>query len=603
MDLKPFTFFHLCALFFFRVFGFNEETSPSYVHAFWQIVSCTPDPTASNAKSHEATKSSPARDSIRKVSQCPDNLRKCHHAEKSEAHGPIVEATPSPQSPQLGIPPGAEAQTESKACPNCHLKRLESERSMAGPDGRARQHRQIHREPDRVSIDRSSKAAKNSNRVSAEHGMRGTPEPDSREKPRQSQSPPSRARLADIPTRRTMSQKRSRVETSDRRSDAESTRMKGSQHESTRRTVSPKDGRPTKTCLSDRTARIHQVEKRKGASPTLKMDPVIRQLGGRTLARAEEAPSRRRSPSRKEHVNRVPPDRELSTRSVRHVGGYQVGPHRRMLPPPIPRRESIVYSSLSDTMTTQSDSSASEVSLARRAGPPTAFPAKAQIVPRRMPSRHAPVPSRDRSPSKRVPEPRRRLSHHRAMRPSRVSAGPAKPDRGWKPEKQDGRLRRFKDKLAIIFHHHHHHHHHHHLGHVDGGDDTKKGGARHHRSPWKHLGRILHQRSEEGQGKLLTEVHAERAADRAPARHQHGYFREFLEALVRHVWRSRKKKAVRADRGRLGRSASRVRVKKLHWWQRFRRRGGVKLTNGKKPRLRLRFSKTNPRTSKRPAAV
>lgn len=288
-------------------------------------------------------------------------------------------------------------------------------------------------------------------------------------------------------------------------------------------------------------------------------------------------------------------------RSVRHVGRGDMSPHRRMLPPRMPRRKSIVYSSLSGT--TRSDSSTSKVSVARRAGRPVTLPAEAEIVPRRIPSRHALVPSRDRSPSKRVPEPRRWLSHHRATRPSRVSAGTSKADHGKKPEKQDGRLRRLKDKLAIIFHHHHHHHHHHHIGHVDGDGDTKDGGAHHHKQPWKYHGRIHHHTSEEEPGKLATEVRAERAVDKAPARQQHGYFRELLDALVRHVWRSRKRKAVRADRGRIGRSASRVRVKKLHWWQRLRRRGGVKLANGMKPRLRLRFSKANPRTTKSHAFV
>lgn len=573
------------------------------MHAFGQIVTRTLDPTASTAKSHEGTKSSPTGESIRKESQRPGNLPKCHHAQKTEAHGLDIEATPSPQSKQLGIPPMAKTEIEPKPCPNCHLERLDSARSMTNLDGRALHHRQIHHEPDQVSIDRSSKATKNSNRVSAEHGIRRTPRPESRGKPRQSRSPSSGTRLADFPTRRTMSLKRSRLETTDRRSDAESTRMKGNRHESTRRPVCPNDGRPTKTCLPDRTDRIHQLEKRKEASPTLKENPVIRtaaRLSGRTLTRTEKAPTHRRSPSRKEHVNRVPPVRDLSMRSARHVGRDQVGPQRRMRPPRAltPRRESIVYSSPSDT--TRSDSSTRGVSVAGRAVPPIASQANAEIVPRRILSRHARVPSQDRSPFKRVPDPRRRLSRHRAMRPSRVSAGTTKGDHEKKPENNDGRLRRFKDKLAIIFHHHHHHHHHHHLGHVDGDNATKDGGADPHRSPWKYLGRILHHTSKEERGKLVTEVHAERAVDRAPDRHQHGYFRELLGALVRHVWRSRKKKVVRPDRGRLGRSASRIRVKKLHWWQRFRKRGGIKLSNGKKPRLRLRFSQTNPRTTKNP---
>ncbi|XP_073111337.1 LOW QUALITY PROTEIN: uncharacterized protein [Elaeis guineensis] len=597
MDLKPFSLFHLCVslFFFFRFRCFNEETASSYVHAFWQIVSSTPDPTASIAKSHDGTKSSPSRESIRKESQHPSILQKCHDADKNEACGPPVEATLSPQSKQLGISPRAEAQIEPKPCPSCQLKRLESVRPTRNPDGRARHHRQIHHKPDRDSIDRSSKATESSNRISAEHGMRRTPEPESRGKARQRQSPSSGARLADIPTRRTMGPRRSRVEITDRRLDAESTRMTGSRHKSTRRTESPKDGRPTKTCLPDRTARIHQPEKRKEAGPTLKKDQVIRQLNGQSLTRIDKAPSRHTSPSRKGHMNRVRPVRELSMRSARHVGRDQMGPYRRMLPPRTPRWESMVYSSPSDA--TRSDSSTNGVTVAGRAGPPTAFPTNAEIVPRR-------IPSRDRSQSKRVPDPRRRLSHHREMRPSRVSAGTTKVVHEKKSEKKDGRLRRLKDKLAIIFHHHHyHHHHHHHLGHVAGDDASKDGGAHHDRSPWKYLGRILHHTSEEEQGKLVTEVHAERAVDKAPARHQHGYFRELLDALARHMWRSRRRKAVQSDRGRFGRPTSRIRVKKLHWWQRFRRRRGVKLTNGKKPHLRLGFSKTNPRTTKSPAVV
>ncbi|EHA8587547.1 putative serine/arginine repetitive matrix protein 2 [Cocos nucifera] len=186
------------------------------------------------------------------------------------------------------------------------------------------------------------------------------------------------------------------------------------------------------------------------------------------------------------------------------------------------------------------------------------------------------------------------------MRPSRVSAGTTKTVYEKMLEKKDGRLRKFKNKLAIIFHHHHHHHHHHHLEHADGDDASKNGGAHHDRSPWKYLGRIFHHTSGE-QGKLVTEVHAERAVKKARARHQHGYFHELLDALVRHAWRSRGK-AVQSDRGQFGRT-SRVRVRKLHWWQRFRRRGGVKLTNGKKPHLRPGFSKIKPQTTKSPAAT
>ncbi|XXG43890.1 hypothetical protein AAC387_Pa01g3827 [Persea americana] len=175
-------------------------------------------------------------------------------------------------------------------------------------------------------------------------------------------------------------------------------------------------------------------------------------------------------------------------------------------------------------------------------------------------------------------------------------------------KRTEGRLRRFRNKLGIIFHHHHHHHHHHHLGGhqsgVNGEDDDRSESSEvvhhHHRSLWRYLRDMMHHTAKEGHVKLAAEVGRERAEGtvgksvvrRATRKQQKGHLHALVERLLRHLWHSKKQQK------RLGKSGSRKihsnnnnkgKKVKQHWWQRFHGRRGVKLANHKNARPTLSF--------------
>ncbi|XP_023880101.2 uncharacterized protein LOC111992477 [Quercus suber] len=128
------------------------------------------------------------------------------------------------------------------------------------------------------------------------------------------------------------------------------------------------------------------------------------------------------------------------------------------------------------------------------------------------------------------------------------------------PKKSIGRLRKFKNKLGLIFHHHHHHHHHHH-------DDDENGQKMlHHRD--------VHVRA-------IQKV-KKSAVTSLPRKHQVGHFHGLMEGLLKHVQHSKKSKGSKGGITRLG-NGPRGGKKKLHLWKMLRhRRGGVKLPKSKR---------------------
>lgn len=173
-------------------------------------------------------------------------------------------------------------------------------------------------------------------------------------------------------------------------------------------------------------------------------------------------------------------------------------------------------------------------------------------------------------------------------------------------ERPEGRFRRLKNKLAIIFHHHHQHYHHHHLGHHNVENDHDDDGAKppgddhHHRSLWRYLGDVVHHTSKE-EVKHVAEARGERAAGAVGKsvvrsvpgkKQQKGHVHALMERLLRHLWRSEKQ-----QRKQLGKSGSRNMKKRKekvqqHWWQRFHGRRGIKLKNGKDARLKLNYRRS-----------
>ncbi|XP_020084085.1 serine/arginine repetitive matrix protein 1-like [Ananas comosus] len=566
-----------------------------------------------------------------------DYHRKCHQSEHASS---TAEASP-------GGNPGPSREGLRL------LKRLESRRSVLSQDGSKHGHeRPIRRDLDRAGIDRSSETRKNADHVitpvdelTRQQHLRPIAKPPCR-------SPTKHAAVAAGYNSGEPAHKRSRLESederpgrtpsrvrTDRRTERELTRVKSNRFPKEprvkeraerahgpelnvavhvlRRSGSLKGGRLEEPGSPDRRAQISQPKKRADQGK-VEGKEIVKLSSRRSRIAAPEKP-----PSREEaRVDRVKTSRELGRRRSRLVerenGGTtdRVGPSRTNRPPINPsktRSSKARYSSSSGSTTRSSDSgsspgttSATESHSSTRSARERTASASASArngkhrgeVPRRavgpsVPRRHQAGPSQAAPTGHHASEERRprRRRPPAAAKADRLQMKPA--------DQREGRLRRLRNKLAIVFHHqhrhHHFHHHHHHPGHADGdsssqeeGEEDDDDGAHrrenhHKRSPWGYLRRILHRASDE-------EDRGERAAEKVvPAHHQHGHVRALFEALLTHVWgtRRRRRKPVRANRPGVGRSASRLRLRKLHWWQRLRRRGGVKLGDSKKPPLRL----------------
>ena len=158
------------------------------------------------------------------------------------------------------------------------------------------------------------------------------------------------------------------------------------------------------------------------------------------------------------------------------------------------------------------------------------------------------------------------------------------------PKKSIGRLRKFKNKLGLIFHHHHHHYHHHH--HHDNDDDEighALVGHKKKNSMWKPLKKMLHHDNRGIQKVKKSTVSS------VPRKHQVKHFHGLMEGLLRHVRHSKKSK--KGSKGRIGRLGNGPRVgnkrvaKKLQWWKMLRHQGGVKLSQ--KGRVRVGLMRKN----------
>ncbi|CAM0902964.1 unnamed protein product [Alopecurus aequalis] len=154
-------------------------------------------------------------------------------------------------------------------------------------------------------------------------------------------------------------------------------------------------------------------------------------------------------------------------------------------------------------------------------------------------------------------------------------------------ERREGRLRKFKNKLALVFHHRHDHHHHHHIGRGGrSGSPLSKHDRRgkNSKSPWSFLGGMFHHRTaghEDGGKKKKSTSRTAVTAKRGGG--GGGHAPSLFDALVKHKWGARKAPPTRVVRTR---SLSRVRVNKMHWWQRLSRQHGQAKGNSR-PRRRL----------------
>lgn len=137
-------------------------------------------------------------------------------------------------------------------------------------------------------------------------------------------------------------------------------------------------------------------------------------------------------------------------------------------------------------------------------------------------------------------------------------------------EKVTGRLRRFKNKLGLIFHHHHHHHHH--------NRDGDRGNSH---SMWKPLQKMFHHTN----AHVVHEKMKKSIVANVPRKNHVGHFNTLVGGLLKHVGRPKIRK-------RIGRVGNKKVAKKLKWWQMFRRHGGVKLP--KRRRVKVGFMRRKP---------
>lgn len=262
--------------------------------------------------------------------------------------------------------------------------------------------------------------------------------------------------------------------------------------------------------------------------------------------------------------------------------------HHKKLPEIVRKKKSGDYipvdtssksNSVSSSLTSSSSSSSSKGGLGSLPVVPFQKPGHLPVVPLQK-SSHLLVPACSRKPSTSQHDhnksPQKILStHHHKFVSSRKNS-----KKLLSKEEKKGRFRQLKDKLAIVFHHRHdHHHYHHHHTSEDGSTNGRAGWAawankdHHHRSFWKYLKGIVHHSSEQMADQIVPSQH-----------HHHRHMRALFRMLFGHLWGNKQRK-----KARLGRTASRVHVKKLRWWHKFGRGGPMKLTTGKKARLMLRY--------------
>ncbi|KAK1360937.1 hypothetical protein POM88_045411 [Heracleum sosnowskyi] len=154
-----------------------------------------------------------------------------------------------------------------------------------------------------------------------------------------------------------------------------------------------------------------------------------------------------------------------------------------------------------------------------------------------------------------------------------------------RPRKRTGRLKKLKDKVAIIFHHHHHHHHY--------SDDSKHSDDQsqaYHGIPLsKRTAKMFKRRNQaETSGEKATKKLSKSMVHYAPNKKRGSNFNKLVHGLVRHVGHSKKSKKSKGgiEHQEKHQQVSKKLGKKGHWWQLLRRRRR-RMKMPKKPRIKL----------------
>ncbi|XP_059315500.1 uncharacterized protein LOC132066142 [Lycium ferocissimum] len=139
-------------------------------------------------------------------------------------------------------------------------------------------------------------------------------------------------------------------------------------------------------------------------------------------------------------------------------------------------------------------------------------------------------------------------------------------------KKHNGRWKKLKDKLAIVFHHHHHHHHHH-QGRDDKGKERKTTLSR-------QRGKRFHghysSSKDEKFGEKALEKFGKSAIDKQAGKKQKGdQFHTLARGLMQHIQHSKKSKhssSIPVDKGQ---HSNKKVINKFHWWELLRHHRGM----------------------------
>ncbi|KAJ8570209.1 hypothetical protein K7X08_006786 [Anisodus acutangulus] len=141
-----------------------------------------------------------------------------------------------------------------------------------------------------------------------------------------------------------------------------------------------------------------------------------------------------------------------------------------------------------------------------------------------------------------------------------------------KSKKHNGKWKKLKDKLAMVFHHHHHHHHHHH-GKDDKGEERKTLLSR-------QRGKRFHGHystsKDESFGEKALEKYGKSAIDKQAGKKQKGdQFHTLAKGLMQHIQHPKKSKHSSSRPVDKGQHSDKKVINKFHWWQLLRYHRGL----------------------------
>ncbi|KAG5603946.1 hypothetical protein H5410_025438 [Solanum commersonii] len=166
------------------------------------------------------------------------------------------------------------------------------------------------------------------------------------------------------------------------------------------------------------------------------------------------------------------------------------------------------------------------------------------------------------------------LSYYSADSSSRRSspARPYKSANSKKSKKHNGRWKKLKDKLAIVFHHHHHHHHHHH-GKDDKAEEKKTSLLR---QRGKRFPGHYSSSKDETYGEKTLEKFGKSAIDKQAGKKPKGdQFHTLARGLMQHIQHSKKSKHSSSRPVDKEQHSNKKVINKFRWWQLLRHHRGM----------------------------